>query len=218
MNSVITRERMSTQIHRYLRDRILSGGLAAGTRLIETEIAAELNVSRTPVREALVQLQGQDLVRPLESGGCMVCNIRQQLLDILDIRIALETYAVRRTAVEINEQELAALKELCEEMEALPSEDVSRRAELNREFHAKLISSANNRRLVKIVNDYQEYFSMLQRLLEPETLRRTQAEHRKIVAAVGRHDADEAARLVTAHIARAGELILQIRPTPEAGE
>ena len=89
MNGVITRERIFPQVHRYLRDKILRGEYPQGARLIEIDIAAELNVSRTPVREALVLLQGQDLVSTLEGGGFVVADPRQQLSDILDIRVAL---------------------------------------------------------------------------------------------------------------------------------
>ena len=98
MNGVISRERVFSQVHRYLRDKILRGEYARGERPIETDIAAELNVSRTPVRGALILLQGQDLASTLDGGGCVVTDPHQQLFDILDIRIALEAHAVAAAA------------------------------------------------------------------------------------------------------------------------
>lgn len=208
MTDVIVRERVASQVHRYLRTKILTGEVAAGSRLIETEIASELNVSRTPVREALVLLQGEGLARPLDSGGIAVCDLRRELIDVLDVRIALETHAVRKAARNITAEELERLAQVCDRMEALPADDVKGRAALNRRFHEALIGVAHNRRLVDIVNEYQDYFAAAQPLFTPAAVQRTQREHRAIVDALARHDTEAAVRAVADHIAGAGELIL----------
>ena len=207
MNGVIVRERVFPQVHRYLRDKILRGEYPRGARLIETDIAAELNVSRTPVREALVLLQGQDLVTTLESGGFVVADPRQQLSDILDIRVALETHAVVRAAQRIDNKEIAELDGICAEMEALQVDDIDQRAELNRQFHETLVGASHNRRLVKMVGNYQDYFHVIQPLYDAESIRKTQAEHRAITDALRHRDIDKAARLVAEHITSSGELI-----------
>ena len=207
MNGVIVRERVFPQVHRYLRDKILRGEYPRGARLIETDIAAELNVSRTPVREALVLLQGQDLVATLESGGFVVADSRQQLSDILDIRVALETHAVAKAAQRIDGKEIAALDGICAEMEALQVEAIDHRAELNRQFHETLVGAAHNRRLVKMVGTYQDYFHVIQPLYDAELIRKTQAEHRAITDALRHRDITKATRLVAEHITNSGELI-----------
>lgn len=209
MSPPISREPVFSQVHRHLRDRILRNEFPEGTRLVETSLAAEFKVSRTPVREALILLQGQDLVFALENGGFVVCSVRQQLLDILDIRVALETHAVSKAAARIREEELAELDRICDEMEALPSGAWERRAELNRAFHETLITAAHNQRLVKMVNDYQDYFRTAQPLFDPDAIRQTQIEHRDITEALRRHDADEALHLVAAHISHAGQHIMR---------
>jgi DNA-binding GntR family transcriptional regulator len=207
MNGVIARERVFSQVHRYLRDRILRGEYPQGARLIETDIAAELNVSRTPVREALVLLQGQDLVSTLESGGFVVADPRQQLSDILDIRVALETHAVGKAAECIDSKEIALLDGICGDMEALRVDDIDRRAELNRRFHETLVGAAHNQRLVKMVGNYQHYFHVIQPLYGAESIRRTQAEHRAITDALRHRDIAKATKLVAEHITSSGELI-----------
>ena len=207
MNGVIARERVFPQVHRYLRDKILRGEYPRGARLIETDVAAELNVSRTPVREALVLLQGQDLVSTLEGGGFVVADPRQQLSDILDIRVALETHAVVKAAQRIDSREIALLDGICDEMEALRVDDVDLRAELNRRFHETLVGAAHNQRLVKMVSNYQHYFHVIQPLYDAEMIRNTQAEHRAIAKALRLREIEKARRLVAEHITNSGELI-----------
>ncbi|MBM3582136.1 MAG: GntR family transcriptional regulator [Alphaproteobacteria bacterium] len=207
MNRVIARERVFSQVHRYLRDKILRGEYPRGARLIETDIAAELSVSRTPVREALVLLQGQDLVSAIENGGYIVADPRQQLTEILDIRIALETHAVTKAIERFDGDDLRRLENICDNMEALRVEDVAPRAELNRRFHETLVGAAHNRRLAKMVVDYQDYFHVIQPLYDSDAIDKTQAEHRAIVDALRRRDVSAATRLVTEHITDAGELI-----------
>ncbi len=216
MSGVIARERVFSQVYRYIRARILRGEYPEGTRLIETSIAAELNISRTPVREALVLLQGRGLVGTLDSGGFVVGNARQQLIDILDIRVALECHAVTKAAPHISEEEIDRLDQLCGAMEAIEPAETDLRAELNRRFHETLVGASHNGRLVKMVSDYQDYFQIAQPLFDPEIIRRTQAEHRAITEAMRRHDADLASRLVGEHIRNAGAHVT--RPVEEDRE
>ena len=207
MNSVIARERVFSQVHRYLRDKILRGEYPQGARLIETEIAAELNVSRTPVREALVLLQGQDLVSTIESGGFVVADPHQQMSDILDVRIALETHAVAKAVQRFDGNDIARLEGICGDMEALRVDEIAPRAELNRKFHETLVGAAHNRRLAKMVVSYQDYFHVIQPLYDAESIRKTQAEHRAITDALRRRDGATATRLVAEHITNSGKLI-----------
>lgn len=207
MNQVIARERVFSQVHRYLRDKILRGEYACGVRLIETDIAAQLNVSRTPVREALVLLQGQDLVTTIESGGFVVADPRQQLMEILDIRVALETHAITKAIERFNGDDIRRLENICDNMEALRVEDVAPRAEFNRRFHETLVGAAHNRRLAKMVVDYQDYFHVIQPLYDSVLINKTQAEHRAIIEALRRRDVPAATRLVAEHITDAGQLI-----------
>lgn len=206
--TVIVRERVSMQVERHLRNKIAQGFLPAGSRLVEEEIASELKVSRTPVREALVLLQGKDLVSPIKGGGFEVRDFRRELLDMLDVRIALETHAVRKVAVRNNAALVGELTAICTLMEALPTRAVDDRAQLNRKFHELLIGAAENPRLVRIVNDYQEYFGVAQKLFDPKFIERTEREHREIVAALKGGDAEKVARAVAAHIEGAGEFIM----------
>lgn len=205
----IARERVASQVQRHLRNRILVGEYPSGTRLIETELAESLQVSRTPVREALVCLQEKDLVRALKTGGYVVCDVRAELFDILDLRVALETYAVRKAIGRITDQDIETLEALCDEMDKADPAQTEVRAELNRKFHEALVGAAGNRRLGKLVGEYQDYFIAAQSLFDPDFSRQTQQEHREITAALSRRDVEAAMRLVEAHIEHARDRIVR---------
>lgn len=203
----IVKDRVSAQVHRLLRGKIMQGDLAEGTRLIEVDIASQLGVSRTPVREALLQLRAMDLVRPLGSGGYEVADVRKELVDILDIRAALEAHAVRKAASRIADEQIAYIATLCDQMEKLPFKATERRGEINRLFHEALIMACGNSRLGRLVSEYQDYFDVAQPLFDRDYLQRTQREHRLILNALKARDGERAAQLVAEHIAGAAEIL-----------
>lgn len=205
--SQIVRDRVSDQVHRYLRNKIIDGELVEGQRLVEVEIAAELGVSRTPVREALWHLKSMDLIRAVGTGGYEVTNVKQELLNILDIRAALEAHAVRRAAIDISEDQLARLADICDQMEHLAFDATDKRAELNHRFHEDLIRASGNERLLRLVGDYQEYFSVAQPLFDQNFIAGTQREHRAILASLYKRDGDAAAILITEHILGAAKFL-----------
>lgn len=196
----IVRDRVSDQVHRYLRNKIIDGEFAEGQRLVEVDIASALGVSRTPVREALWQLKSMNLIRSVGTSGYEVTNVKQELLDILDIRAALEAHAVRRAAAVISDDQLARLSEICGQMEQLPFGAAEQRAKLNHQFHETLIQASGNDRLLRLVGDYQEYFAVAQPLFDQNFIIGTQREHRAILDALYERNGDSAATLITQHI------------------
>lgn len=204
---MIVKDKVSDQVRRHLREQIVRGDLAEGTRLVEVEIAARLGVSRTPVREALWQLCGMDLVRRLDNGGYEVGDVRRELVDILDIRAALECHAARKAARLIEAPQIAEMETICARMEALSPKEFERRAALNRAFHSALIAASGNRPLSRLVDGYYEYFEVAQPLFDRAQIEKTQREHREILDALARHDPDRAASVVAKHITAAADFI-----------
>jgi DNA-binding GntR family transcriptional regulator len=204
---LIVKSKMSDQVRRLLREGIVKGEIAEGTRLVEVDIAARLGVSRTPVREALWQLCGMDLVHRLEHGGYEVGNVRRELVDILDIRAALECHAARRAAVVITDEQVADMLSICERMEALAVEQFERRAALNRSFHSAIIEASGNRPLSRLVDGYYEYFEVAQPLYDRKQIEKTQREHREILESLASRDPDRAANVVGKHITAAASFI-----------
>lgn len=210
--NIIVKSKVSEQVQHYLRDKIVQGKIAAGTRLVEVEIAASLGVSRTPVREALLQLRGMDLVRPLDKGGFEVGDVRRELVDILDIRVALEAHAARKAALVISEEQLREIADICKRMESLAFDQVEQRAALNRSFHEALIAAAGNARLSRIVAEYHDYFGVAQPLFDRPLLRKTEREHREILAALKDRNAIRASDAVTQHILGASRYLTEEMP------
>jgi DNA-binding GntR family transcriptional regulator len=205
MNQIV-KDRVSDQVHRYLREKIIDGKFAEGKRLVEVDIATELGVSRTPVREALWQLRSMNLIRQVGTGY-EVTNIRRELLEILDVRAALESYAVRRAAGVITKDQLAVIADICNKMEQLPFHATEDRAKCNRSFHEQLIRAAGNERLLRLVSDYQDYFTVVQPLFDEKFIARTQREHRAILNALRQGDGEKAATYVTQHVLGAAKFI-----------
>lgn len=216
MNQIV-RDRVSAQVHRYLRDKIIDGEFSEGKRLVELDIAAELGVSRTPVREALWQLRSMNLIRSIGTGY-EVTNVKRELLEILDIRAALEAHAVRRAATAIDNAQISRISEICTEMEALAFDAVAKRGELNRLFHEELVKASGNERLLNMVSDYQGYFTVAQPLFDKKFITKTQREHRGILAALKERDGGKAAQLIVEHVLGAAEFLREGVAVPAAAK
>lgn len=202
----------ATQVHQILRQALLQSKFPAGERLVETQLAEMLGVSRTPVREALSKLEAEGLVDPAPSGGVLVRDLQAELIEIYGLRQRLEGYAAALAAARITDDELSELDAVRQQALAMidqPSSD--ERAELNNRFHSLLTEASHSPRLVRLVNDYRDYF------LTPEFLRyydratglRQHEQHREIVEALRRRDATRCEQLVKDHFERALAVIRQ---------
>ena len=192
--------------HEYVRDTlrraILSGVLRGGTRLVQAEIAAQLNVSTTPVREALRDLAADGLIRFDPHRGGIVPELdRSEVREIYEIRELLEPYAIRRAAQRISEQELAEAEALQEAMER--EADPGAWAELNWRFHGLLLRAAGSQRLQAIVKSVQDAAALYvahSLKLYPMRIEQANAEHRSLLAALRRRDPEAAADVVLRHL------------------
>lgn len=188
-------------IYAQLLEEIRSGGLPAGSRLTETEIADRLSVSRTPVREAIRRLEADGLVAHEPRTGAMVRRLSHaEIMELYEMRAVLEGAAARMAARGAGEAEITELAVLNDAMNA--ADDPRDRAELNRRFHHLLADAARNRFLARATQAIHR--SLL--LLGPTTLEeaaRVQdaaAEHAEILQAVVAHDGDAAEAAMRRHM------------------
>lgn len=194
------------QVHQMLRRAILESRFPAGEKLIETQLARMLNVSRTPVREALSKLEVEGLVDPAPAGGVVVRDIGAELAEIYGLRQRLEGYAAALAAGARTDAELAEIERVCElAASKLDDADLDERARLNNQFHMAITEASHSPRLVRLVSDYRDYFLNEKFLLfyDRETGEQQHLQHREIVTALRRCDAELAERLVRDHIQRA---------------
>jgi DNA-binding GntR family transcriptional regulator len=185
-----------------LRRAILSGKLPGGTRLVQSEIAAQLNVSTTPVREALRDLAADELIRfDPHRGGIVTTIDAEEFQEIYQIRMLLEPLALRRTAERIGDAELEAAEAMAAEMER--ETDPGAWAEMNWRFHRLLVQGARSARLGGIVKSVQDSAALyVARSLQhtPTRIQQGNLEHRALLDALQHRDAGTTAKVMAQHL------------------
>jgi DNA-binding GntR family transcriptional regulator len=186
-----------------LRRAILRGDLSGGARLIQADLAAMLNVSTTPVREALRDLATEGLITLDRHRGGVVRELNwQEMEEIRLIRHQLEPLAVRLVVERITDDELLQAERLRERM--AKERDLGNWVELNTQFHLVFHDSTGVARLASILKGFEEsstvYVAQAQRW-HPEIRRRADAEHQALIEAFRNRDADRAAAVMQGHAA-----------------
>lgn len=188
---------------------ILSGEIGAGEKIPEADIASRLDVSRGPVREALRGLGESGLVRLEKARGVFVRTITVEEADeTYAVRAALEDLIGRTLAQQITGDELGDLRRLLDRLaEAAHKEQVEAYADLNLEFHDRLVTLTGNRRLVQVYRNLVKELTLFRRqtLAHSETLPTSLAEHREIVESIAAGDTPAAAQAMVAHVTASNE-------------
>lgn len=192
------------QVYAALRQAIVRGELEPGRQLSENTLAAELGVSRTPVREALARLRDDRLVEIVPQLGTFVARISAQAVsDAQFIREALECAAVRRAAELASEEDAARIHEILDAQErASAAGDVESFAVLDDAFH-RMLCDLSGHPAVGAVNDRaKSHLARIRRLslAKPEYLAQMVEEHRAVAGAVAEHDPDAAEELLRHHL------------------
>jgi DNA-binding GntR family transcriptional regulator len=188
-----------------LRDAIWDGRFEPGERIPEEEIARSLGVSRTPVREALRRLQERGMLSVGAGRSLVVAELsRQQVLELYAMREILEGSAARFAAQHANETEIDILHHLLGELEK-HGDNPRMLVSLNRRFHRAICEAAHNRYLIATLDGMHDALALLHsntfRL--PSRRSESDAEHRRIVAAIERRDPDEAEAAARNHVRQA---------------
>ena len=187
-----------------LRRAILKGELEPGERLMEIALANKLGVSRTPVREALRQLELEGLVVMIPRKGAEVARITEKdLRDVLEVRTSLEKLAIELACDRITEDDIYDLKLACKNFEeSFGKDDLTTIAEKDVAFHDIIFRSTKNARLIQILNNLREqmYRYRLEYLKDTQSHDRLVEEHQRIVDAIIDKNKEEAVRLIQEHI------------------
>jgi DNA-binding GntR family transcriptional regulator len=191
------------EVYYELRERIISGDLAPGQRLVERHVTAEFEVSRVTLREALQQLAAEGFVAIHPRRGAVVTSMgRTEVRDLFDIRESLEMLAARLAAARRTDEGLAVLGELLEQArQATEQEDAEEVARINAAFHDQIVRLADNARLTAMMDPVSGAIQRLFNLAQPVYGVQMWDEHKLIHDAIARGDADEAARISFEHVA-----------------
>ncbi|ESR23811.1 GntR family transcriptional regulator [Lutibaculum baratangense] len=212
------------QIYDILWSRILSGEIGHGTRVSDLEWSKKLDVSRTPVREAMRKLQQDGILLPLDRGGYEVRRMEAgDLLNLYRCRAALEALAVRDAATRLGERDIGRLRSLVDDAQTvLESDDLDRLFELNTAFHNMILQACGNVYLERLLSDLRRMILFARsslmiaardRQLGPaykDHLNRVQNDHREILEAIVARDADAAAARMERHLFSTGDDMAQL--------
>jgi len=196
-----------------IKESILNLRVPPGAQLHIEELADQMNVSRTPVREALLRLESDGLVRTVPRVGFFVTEItRRDLEDLFELRALLESFAAEKAASLLTDDELARVDHLLEaSVSAVEQGDLDRFLETEIAFHTLFIERAPNRHLIAMMESLQDltYRERVLSLESLENVRESLNEHQRMVGALHQRDGELAGRLMREHICAVRDRMLQ---------
>lgn len=212
MKSMPNRETLASQVYQSLRDAVVSGELVPGDLHSVAELAGQMNVSRTPVREALLKLADAGMVRFERNRGIRVMGTTiDDLEQVFSLRLLLEVPATYRATQQASTDDLGMLTRALDDFRDLVESSTPRdHLQCDARFHAVILRTAGNARLAHFVETLRD----LQMARGASTAGRTRSladiydDHARIHERVVAGDAIGAARLMRDHIALAGQLLL----------
>ena len=195
---------LGSKVYRQIRDNILSGKYITNEELKEKNIGEELGVSRTPVREALRQLELEGLVSIITNKGAFVVGVSlEDIKDIFEMRVLLEGLCAKKAAMNITQEQIEQLDEnICLAKFHAQNKHYDKLVMQDSKFHEILYEASGSRELNKILKDYHEYVARVRKIsLEDETrINESVSEHKKIAEAIKKHDCDLAEKCARMHI------------------
>ena len=209
---------LADRVYNEVRARILDRRLARGERLNISALAADLNVSQTPVREALARLEKVGLVSTEPYIGSRVRAITVRgIRDIYQVRIALEPLAMRLFVSEGTDEHLAKLASILRQEEsAAIGDDDEYRSHVSYSFHTAIADATGNASLAEFIRtavDRSEVFWSAVREIHPELAQepgwaaRRNADHWRLLRALERREAEEAVAILVPHLGAMTELL-----------
>ncbi len=205
------RSRPAIDIYAEVKDLILSFALPPGTRFTETELAERFNVSRTPVREALLRLEAEHYIKVRPKQGCFVRDIDiTELSQQYQVRIELEMLSLQLAALHMPDKQL---EELAQAWDPAVQRGRSARPDvmLEREesFHLALVQGSGNRALYKYITDINHHIRIVRRLdfTDADRISETYDEHHRIARLLLERNVKAAQRLMREHITHSMEFV-----------
>jgi DNA-binding GntR family transcriptional regulator len=186
-----------------LLEAILAGRLASGAELSEVALAAELQVSRTPVHEAIRRLSADGLVNVSGAGPARVAEFTENdIREIYEMRVCLERAAVERAAVRMTDEQLASLREAAEPLADATARGWTAKAlEFDVLFHDRIAEACGNERLRREIRKYRHLVRAFCRMSgNADNLRSAYEEHLAILGALEARDAQAAGLAMSEHI------------------
>ncbi len=191
-------------VYEEMRIQIMNGKIRPGTRLMEVELAEEIGVSRTPVREAIRKLEKEGLVVIEQRRGAYVSKISEkEMYEILEVRQQMEGMAAYLAASRMNREQLDKLKKAeLNYSRAVAQEDTLSMIKFDSLFHKTILEGSNNNTLIRLVEPLQEMALRFRYLYYNDASRALNVpqEHEQIISAIENGSAEEARQATYHHI------------------
>jgi len=209
----IPRAALHVQAAQRLRQMLVEGRIAPGAKLNERELSEGLNVSRTPLREAIKMLAAEGLVELLPNRGAVAVSLTEDdILHTFEVMAGLEAQSGELAAQRITDQEFAEIQAMhFEMMAAYTRRDLSAYYALNSRIHSAISAAARNPVLAQV---YQQVNARLQALRfrsnqDGEKWKNAMNEHEKMIDALSRHDASAMREVLLAHLRNKRDIVLE---------
>ena len=204
-----------------LKHKILTGEIVSQTRLMEIDLSEKMNVSRTPIREAIKRLADDGLVKVEPRRGAYVANISiKDMLDVFEVREDMEGFVAKLAAKRITEEEKGQLKEIAAEYEEAieKADDKERIIELDEKFHNFIVKCSGNETLRELVNYVQELSLRFRYLYYDDSslYESTAEQHNRIMDAINSGRENDARVEADAHVKALKEFVFALGKRMEA--
>ena len=209
---------IADQIFEQLEREILSGKYPRGEILSELRLSKELDVSRTPIREALLRLEQENILAETGRGMEVIGISAEDMLDLYDIRLHLEGEAARRAAVNITDEQLGELLELTELQRFYINKQGNSSSEhtknLDSQFHVLLYTSCGSKAYIDVLTRIHKKMTKFRMASVSTQSRALQSndEHMAIYQALAAHDPDKAEQAVLTHVRNAMSRMEHMEP------
>lgn len=204
------RRQLPRDVARFVRKRIFDGSYAAGQYVRLDHLAAELGISVTPVREALLTLRAEGLLAQHPHRGFVVLPVTgRDITDVANVQAYVGSELAARAAININKEQLAALNTIQAQLEkAYAADDDEQTVRLNHDFHRTINVAADSPKLAQLMSQITRYVPELVFPTIAGWPRQALKDHRRILTALAKHD-DQLARTVMAkHLAAAADPLI----------
>ena len=214
MKKTIDNTNLRDQTYDIIKNMIILREIEPGKKINEEHIAKEIQVSRTPIREALCRLENEGIVTIIPRRGAFVSDLTEtNVREILLIREVLEGLVVRLAVENMDAKTLEKLRKAIEKVSSIPEEDRDlvnyTRSEVD--FHSILLGASNNQMLKNMMDMVNAHLQIirLRTVVIPERAQKTVKEHQQILNAIEKGDADTAEELMRKHVRSVREVALK---------
>lgn len=205
---------LGEMVYESLRDAIINQVLKPGERLMETDLAEEMGVSRTPVREAIRKLEQEGYVIMIPRKGAYVAGLSiKDIHEVFEIRGALEALAAGLAAERATQEEIEEMeRNIVLEASHFESSDLIKTIEVDTKFHELIFKASKNDRLLSMINNLREQVQRFRTttLAVSGRMKFALEEHRRIVEAIAARDVQLAQQMAKEHIESAENALLEV--------